>query len=213
MRRSLTLLRGSKGYGWYKKYVKEGTSGFRRHTPPTAFDWDGAKPADKPRPRVFFDMSIDSEKAGRIEFELAHDILPKTVDNFCKLVEGDTKRAGGYKGTRLLRIQAGNAILGGDVENGDGSGSHAAGDEKFIKDENFIIPHTQRGLLSMASVGKHTGGSQFYITLDKADHMNGKCVAFGRVVGGEDVIQEIEKLFTFRGTPARPVVIDDCGVL
>ena len=76
-------------------------------TPPTAFDWEGTKPADRPRPRVFFDMSIDSEKAGRIEFELASDILPKTVENFCKLAEGNTKKAGGYKGTQILRVHEG----------------------------------------------------------------------------------------------------------
>ena len=206
------MLRGAKGYGWYQKYIEEGSKGFTRHTPPTAFDWDAIKP-DSPRPRVFFDLTIDSEKAGRLEFELANDILPKTVENFCKLVKGDTKKAGGYKGTQFLKIHAGNSILAGDVENGDGSGSHAAGEDKFIRDENFIIPHTGRGLLSMASVGKHTGGSQFYITLDKADHLNGKCVAFGRVIKGDEVISEIEKLFTFRGAPARPVIIEDCGVL
>ena len=127
MRRSLSLFRGAKGYGWYKKYTEKGTLGFKRHTPPTAFDWDGTKPADKPRLRAFFDMKIDSEKVGRIEFELANDILPNTVDNFCKLIEGNTKKTGGYKGTQFLRVHAGNAILGGDVQNGDGSGSHAAG--------------------------------------------------------------------------------------
>jgi peptidyl-prolyl isomerase F (cyclophilin D) len=157
-------------------------------------------------------MSIDEEKVGRIEFELANDVVPKTVDNFCKLVEGQASKVGGYKGTKILKVHVGNAIMGGDVENGDGSGSHSAGDDRFIKDENFIIPHSGRGLLSMASIGKHTGGSQFYISLGKTDHMDGKCVVFGRVVAGEDIIETIEKIFSFRGTPARPIVIDDCGI-
>ena len=183
-----------------------------RHTPPTPFDWEAGSSSSS-RPRAYFDVSIDDEKAGRIEFELASDIVPKTVDNFCKLVEGKAEKVGGYKGTKILKIHAGNAIMGGDVVHGDGSGSHAAGSDRFIKDENFIIPHSGRGLLSMASVGKHTGGSQFYISLAENDHMNGRCVVFGRVVEGENVIETIEKIFCFRGVPTRPIVIDDCGII
>ena len=212
MRRSVGLLRGAKGYSWYTKYQAEGAKGFLRHTPPTPFDWEGTSPPSA-RPRAYFDVTIDDEKAGRIEFELAEDVVPKTVDNFCKLLEGQAEKVGGYKGTKILKVHAGNAIMGGDVENGDGTGSHAAGSERFIKDENFIIPHSARGLLSMVSVGKHTGGSQFYIGLAPNDHMNGRCVVFGRVVQGEEIIETIEKIFTFRGTPARPVVIEDCGIL
>jgi cyclophilin family peptidyl-prolyl cis-trans isomerase len=212
MRRSLTVLRGAKGYSWYSKYQQEGAKGFLRHTPPTPFDWEGTSPTSA-RPRAYFDVTIDEEKAGRIEFELAQDVVPKTVDNFCKLVEGKAEKVEGYKGSKILKVHAGNAIMGGDVENGDGTGNHAAGSERFIKDENFIIPHSGRGLLSMASVGKHTGGSQFYISLGPNDHMNGRCVVFGRVVQGEDIIESIEKIFSFRGTPARPVVIEDCGIL
>ena len=212
MRRSFVLLRGAKGYSWYHKFQKEGKKGFLRHTPPTPFAWDSSSSSSS-RPRAFFDVTIDEEKAGRIEFELAADVVPNTVDNFCKLIEGQAEKVGGYKGTKILKVHTGNAIMGGDVENGDGSGSHAAGSDRFIKDENFIIPHSGRGLLSMASVGKHTGGSQFYISLAENEHMNGRCVVFGRVVEGEDVIETIEKIFSFRGTPARPVVIDDCGII
>jgi cyclophilin family peptidyl-prolyl cis-trans isomerase len=56
--------------------------------------------------------------------------------------------------------------------------------QKFFPDENFIIPHSDAGLLSMASIGANTNGSQFYITLAEAPYMNGRCVAFGRVESG-----------------------------
>ena len=71
-----------------------------------------------------------------------------------------------YKGTEFHRLQKGLVVMGGDVEGG-GKNSHSAYGERFIEEENFIIPHTQRGTISMASVGVRKTGSQFYICLNK----------------------------------------------
>ena len=49
----------------------------------------------------------------------------------------------------------------------------------FTSDENFAMKHTRRGILGMANKGRHTNGSQFYITLQPASWMNTKYVAFG----------------------------------
>jgi cyclophilin family peptidyl-prolyl cis-trans isomerase len=46
----------------------------------------------------------------------------------------------------------------------------------------------------MASAGVHTGGSQFYIDLAPAPHLDGRCVVFGRLVEGDDVLQKMEKV-------------------
>lgn len=46
----------------------------------------------------------------------------------------------------------------------------------------------------MASVGVDTGGSQFYITMNENPQLNGRCVAFGRVVEGSKVFTDIEKV-------------------
>ena len=46
-------------------------------------------------------------------------------------------------------------------------------------DENFAVSHSKRGILGMASKGRHTNGSQFYITLEPAKWMDTKYVAFG----------------------------------
>jgi cyclophilin family peptidyl-prolyl cis-trans isomerase len=43
--------------------------------------------------------------------------------------------------------------------------------------------------------------------------MNGRCVVFGRLVQGDDVLTSIEKVFTFRGAPARQISIADCGYI
>lgn len=48
-------------------------------------------------------------------------------------------------------------------------------------DENFSIPHNKRGVLGMANKGRHSNGSQFYITLQPAPYLDRKYVAFGYV--------------------------------
>jgi cyclophilin family peptidyl-prolyl cis-trans isomerase len=46
----------------------------------------------------------------------------------------------------------------------------------------------------MASVGVHTNGSQFYITLDQCKHLNGRCVTFGRMIEGDEVLKSMESV-------------------
>lgn len=65
----------------------------------------------------------------------------------------------------------------------------------------------------MVSVGVHTNGSQFYIDLAAAPHLNGRCMVFGRIVEGDNVLKEIEKVFTVRGAPVRDIVISECGYI
>lgn len=204
----MQLLRGAKGHGWYSKFLAEGPDGFRRAVPPTPFDWEagGVK-----RPHAYFNVSMEDTDLGKIVIELAEDVVPETVRNFKALVEGNGRHF--YAGTPFHKILKGIAIMGGDVENLDGTGNHAAGASRHIEDENFIIPHSGRGLVSMASVGLDTGGSQFYISLGNTSHMNGYCVVFGRIVEGEKVLQDVEKVFTVRGVPARPIRIASCGIV
>jgi len=54
--------------------------------------------------------------------------------------------------------------------------------QNFFPDENFVIPHDQPGLISMANKGANGNGSGVFITLDKAEHLDGKHVCFGKVV-------------------------------
>ena len=48
-------------------------------------------------------------------------------------------------------------------------------------DENFSVPHNKRGVLGMVNKGRHSNGSQFYITLQAAPYLDKKYVAFGYV--------------------------------
>jgi len=209
MRSTIPLLRGSKGYNWYYKYGEKGVDAFvKKHISPTAFDWEAN---GVNRPKAYFDIVIDKFPAGRIIFELAHDIVPKTVSNFINLCRGNDKFW--YKGTKIHDLRKGLTITGGDVEMKNGYGGHSSFPERFFADENFIIPHTSRGMISMVSVGVWTNNSQFTISLSPAKHLNGRSVVFGRIIQGDDVLKKIEDVFTVRGMPVRDVLVADCGVL
>lgn len=219
MRRTLLACRGAKGYNWYNKFQKDGAEAFRKFKPPTPFDWSAPIDASTGviiRPRVYFDLEMENNALGRIEFELAADVVPNTCHNFMNLVEGKGVKVKGYQGTSFHVISKNNVIMGGDVENYDGTGNHSSHEDRYIKDENFIIPHSEKGLISMASIGVHSGGSQFYIGLNDGDsnrHLNGRCVVFGRVVSGKEVVDQVSKLFTTRLKPVHPVTIKECGIL
>ena len=99
------------------------------------------------RPKAFFQLKIGDEILGKLVFELASDVVPRTVDNFIRIINKETAINRGYKGTRIHYIQSGHAIMGGDIEKNDGSFSHSAFAHRYFEDENFIIPHSTRGLL------------------------------------------------------------------
>ncbi len=144
MRRTTPLLRGAKGYNWYETFMQKGQDGFKKFTPPTPFDWTQST---APRPKIYFSMKIDREVVGKLVFELADDVVPKTVENFKRLVQGKGEKFKGYKGTPFHILRKGEIAMGGDIENKDGTGNHSSYLDRYIKDENFIIPHSQRGLI------------------------------------------------------------------
>ncbi|XP_062047016.1 peptidyl-prolyl cis-trans isomerase E-like [Lepus europaeus] len=67
------------------------------------------------------------------------------------------------------------------------------------------------GLLSMANSGPNTNGSQFFLTCDKTDWLDGKHVVFGEVTDGLDVLRQIEAQGSKDGKPKQKVIIADCG--
>ena len=150
MRRSIALLKTAKQHqhGWYNRFLELGPDGFKKNKPPTPFDW---KANNIIRPRAYFDIKLDDENLGRITFELANDIVPNTVENFRRLCVGEGPKAfnnGGYKSSKIHLVRKNEVIMGGDVEKLDGSGNHSSFEgQRYIKDENFIIPHSGRGLI------------------------------------------------------------------
>ncbi|OAF69828.1 hypothetical protein A3Q56_02423 [Intoshia linei] len=157
---------------------------------------------------VFFDVTMGNSKPKRITFQLFHDVVPKTAENFRQLC---THEPGfGYKGSCFHRIIPQFMIQGGDFTNGNGTGGKSIYGEKF-KDENFKLIHDQEYLLSMANAGPNTNGSQFFITTEKTPWLNGKHVVFGKVVSGVEVVKELESCGNTNGKTSKECKIVDCG--
>ncbi|KIP10976.1 hypothetical protein PHLGIDRAFT_100241 [Phlebiopsis gigantea 11061_1 CR5-6] len=172
------------------------------------------------RPRVFFDVAVDSAPAGRVIFELYNDTVPKTAENFRALCTGEkglselSDRPLYYKNSIIHRSIKDFMIQGGDFTKRNGSGGESIYGGMF-PDEDLTRPLDAGGLLCMANRGPNTNGSQFFVTLRPCPHLNGKHVVFGRVVRGyEEVIRKIAEVpVDEKDRPSVPVTVANCGEL
>jgi len=166
------------------------------------------RPKKSPKPKCFFEIKIGQNIVGRIIFQLHADIVPKTAKNFLQLC---TQEKGfGYKKCKFHRIIPKFMIQGGDFTRGDGTGGRSIYGEKF-RDENFRLKHTKPFLLSMANSGPNTNGSQFFITTEITDWLDGKHVVFGEVIEGKEIVKLMERQGSKNGKTRQVVMINDCG--
>merc|ERR1719287_262344 len=168
-------------------------------------------------PRVFFDMSIGDEDAGRIEIELFAKVAPKTAENFRCLCTGEkgqgrSGKALHFKGSSFHRVIKQFMCQGGDFTAGNGTGGESIYGMKFA-DENFQLKHTGPGILSMANAGPNTNGSQFFLCTVETGWLDGKHCVFGQVKEGLDVVKKIEAVGSQSGKTSKPVMVADCGQL
>lgn len=142
--------------------------------------------------------------------ELYPDKAPNTVNNFISLI-----RHNFYDGLGFHRIISGFMIQGGDpAGNGtSGPGYTIKGEFRMNGFPSNDIKHL-RGVLSMArSMMPDSAGSQFFIMHENAAHLDGQYAAFGKIVEGMDVIDEIASVDTdMRDRPLSPQTIDKVTV-
>ncbi|KAK0176110.1 hypothetical protein PV328_000278 [Microctonus aethiopoides] len=168
-------------------------------------------------PIVFLDIVLDDEKVGRLIIELFKNVVPRTAENFRALCTGE-KGIGvngkklHYKGSIFHKMVPNFMIQGGDIINFDGtSGESIHG--QYFDDESFEISHSERGYLSAVNEGRpNTNSSQFIITTDPSTHLDNTNVAFGKVIRGMGVIDEIvQKCTSIKDKPQQTIKIIDCG--
>ena len=135
---------------------------------------------------------IEMENGGLIKLELYPEIAPKTVANFEKLV-----KEGFYDGLTFHRIIPGFMIQGGDpLGNGMGGSEENIYGEFRMNGFQNNLKH-ERGVISMARAqSPNSASSQFFIMHQNAPHLDGGYAAFGRVVEGMDVVDEIASIPT-----------------
>lgn len=147
---------------------------------------------------------IEMENGGVMKGELYEDIAPITVENFEKLA-----KEGFYDGLTFHRVIPGFMIQGG-CPNGNGTG----GPGYTIKGEFTMngfennLKHTT-GVLSMArTMIPDSAGSQFFIMVADAPHLDGQYASFGKITEGMEVAQEIVNVKRDRmDCPIEPVRI------
>ena len=135
---------------------------------------------------------IEMENGGKIEIELDASAAPITVANFLKLV-GE----GFYDGLIFHRVIPGFMIQGGDPQGtGMGGAKEKIKGEFAMNGHNNPIKHT-RGVISMArAYDPNSASSQFFIMHANAPHLDGQYAAFGKVVSGMEVVDEIASIPT-----------------
>ena len=137
-------------------------------------------------------VQIEMENGGIIKVELDKEAAPVTAENFEKLV-----KKGFYDGLIFHRVIKGFMIQGGDPTGTGcgGSGENIVGEFAMNGHQN-PISHV-RGVISMArSQNPNSASSQFFIMHADALYLDGQYAAFGKVVEGMDVVDEIADVAT-----------------
>lgn len=147
---------------------------------------------------------IEMENGKKIKIELYPETAPISCENFEKLI-----KTGFYDGLTFHRVISGFMIQGGCPQgNGTGGPGWNIKGEFSSNGVKNDLKHT-RGVLSMARA-QHpdSAGSQFFIMHEDAPYLDGQYAAFGKVIEGMDVVDEIATVDTdFRDKPVTPQIM------
>lgn len=151
------------------------------------------------------EVALIKTSKGEMVVEFWPDVAPKTVENFQKLA-----KEGFYNGTSFHRIIKGFMAQGGDPLTKDPSKeeSWGTGGPGYQIKAEFNDHKHERGVLSMArTADPNSAGSQFFLMLGTAPHLDGQYTAFGKVIKGDEVLTKIAEVpvtASFTGEPSKP---------
>lgn len=154
-------------------------------------------------------VTITMRDGGTIRLELYPDAAPNTVNNFISLVNKKY-----YDGLIFHRVIKGFMIQGG-CPNGTGMGGPGYGIKGEFSQNGVenTLKHTE-GVLSMArAMDPNSAGSQFFIMHKNAPHLDGGYAAFGKVIEGMDIVNQIAETRTdYNDRPLEPQVMESVTV-
>lgn len=155
-------------------------------------------------------VTIEMEEGGIIRAELYPDVAPNTVRNFISLIQ-----KGFYNGTIFHRVIPGFMIQGGDPEGtGMGGPGYEIRGEFTANGFQNDLNHT-RGVLSMArTMAPNSAGSQFFIMVADAPHLDGQYAAFGKITDNAQAAVDISRVNRdmFTDKPKKPQTIKSIRV-
>jgi len=134
-------------------------------------------------------VGVVETNKGRIKIKFFHDAAPRHIENFVYLA-----RSGFYDGLMFHRYEPGFVIQGGDPS---GTGQGGPG-YKIPAEINSEYNHV-KGAIAAARQGdnvnpeKRSSGSQWYICLETAAHLDGNYTVWGKVIEGMDVVMKLRK--------------------
>ncbi|KAI9321526.1 peptidyl-prolyl cis-trans isomerase-like 2 [Dichotomocladium elegans] len=144
---------------------------------------------------------------GNINLELYCNKAPMTCHNFILLAKS------GYYNNSVFHRNIKNFMIQGGDPSGTGRGGESYWKRPFRDEIKPNLSHDDRGILSMANKGKDSNGSQFFLTYRPCKHLDGKHTIFGRVVGGLDILNQMEAVPTDDGDrPERDIRIKEVSV-
>lgn len=155
--------------------------------------------------RFHSEMSVTLHTThGDLKLELYAQACPKTTYNFLALCA-----SGGYVDSPFHRSIPGFMIQGGSPASGSTKDSTSVYGGMFEDEIKLSLRHHARGSLSMANKGQNTNGSQFFVTLAAAPHLDGKNTVFGRVLEGWDTLDKMEAVqVDKKNRPQEPIKIE-----
>lgn len=130
---------------------------------------------------------------GAIKLEIFCETVPKTAENFLALcASGFYTNSPFHRLIPNFMVQTGSPAS--DPKSKASTSIYDTPNQLFEDEIRPALRHNARGIVSMANKGPNSNGSQFFITFAPAPHLDGKNTVFGKVLEGDEVLDEIEKI-------------------